>query len=126
MKKAIVLALALMLVFAGVAVAKKKRHATSLTLKNTQSTVYEGVAQSKRPACESRRTVTVFHDENRNGLDGADYRIGSDTTSNNGAYRVVGNQAPPGDTIIALVARRTLPSGAICKGSVVSATALTP
>jgi hypothetical protein len=101
-----------------------KRLNTTLTLENSLPGQYEGLLSSKRAACEASRRVAVFHDENDNGLDPSDYRIGSDKSNANGEYEVHGNQAPAGDTIIAKVSRKKLKDGTVCKGKKVDAIAL--
>jgi hypothetical protein len=105
-----------------VAVAKKS-FSTSISLENGSPGVYEGSVRSKKAACETGRKVTVFHDENDNGLDKSDFRIGSDTTDSGGNYVVRGNQAPAGDTIIATVGIKKRKTG-VCKEKEVDAIAL--
>jgi hypothetical protein len=128
MKRGIVVALCIVLVggiIAGGAIARAgKRITTALTLRNAEPSAYEGEVRSKKRVCEGLRKVRVYHDENDNGIDSSDYLIGSDKTNLAGEYDVHGNQAPPGDTIIAYASRRKLRSGTVCKAGEVSAIAL--
>jgi hypothetical protein len=90
MRRGIVVALCVGLVagfVAGSALAGAKLN-TTLTLENSTPSLYEGLLSSKRLACESNRRVGVFHDENDNGLDPSDYKIGSDTSNRKGEYEV--------------------------------------
>ena len=87
-----------------------------LTLQNPEFGVYEGNLESEKAGCEKRRRVTVYHDQNENGYDPSDYRIGSDKTNRKGDYEVNGDQAPAGDRIVARVIHRTLASGTLCLG----------
>jgi hypothetical protein len=87
---------------------------SKITLSNTESGVYEGTVSSKRPACKKQRRVKVYHDQNENGVDRSDYRIGKDTTDKRGNYEVNGNQAPMGDDVVAVVAGRYLGDGTLC------------
>ena len=110
---------------AGAALADQApRVPSTLTLSNGEPTIYEGAVGSKRSACKKRRAVKVFHDQNRNGVDGSDYLIGTDTTDKKGEYEVEGNQAPMGDQIIAQVKRRKLGDGTVCLTKEKSAIAL--
>jgi hypothetical protein len=124
MKRGLAVVLAIGLLgglLAGGALAKKL--STSISLVNAEAGVYKGKVTSAKAACEKGRKVTVYHDENDNGLDPSDYRIGSDRTGKSGAYTVQGNQAPAGDTIIATVKRKKLKAG-VCKEKEVDAVAL--
>ena len=87
---------------------------SKISLYNVRDGHYEGAVDSEDEACERKRTVRVFHDQNKNGIDPSDYEIGDDRTDREGEYEVVGNQAPPGDTIIARVERRKLIDGTVC------------
>jgi hypothetical protein len=87
---------------------------SKLKLFNVEDGVYVGAVDSDDEACEVRRTVRVFHDQNRNGIDKTDYEIGDDRTDREGEYEVIGNQAPAGDRIIARVVKRKLSDGTIC------------
>jgi hypothetical protein len=118
MKRGIAAALALALLAGTVATAELSarviRVPSSLTLHNRESEIYDGAVESNEEACERGRTVRVFHDKNRNGVDGRDYRIGKDRTDRHGEYEVEGSQAPMGDRIIAVVGQRTLADGTVC------------
>lgn len=85
-----------------------------ITLSNSESGVYEGTVSSKRPGCKKQRRVKVYHDQNENGVDRSDYRIGKDLTDKKGNYEVDGNQAPMGDDVIAVVTGKLLPDGTLC------------
>jgi hypothetical protein len=124
MRRALTAALAVALLaslFAGATEAKKRKRgpkvASDVTVVNRMSGFYEGKVRSSVDACESRRVVVVYHDENDNGLDQGDFRIGEGTTTKSGSYVVRGNQAPRGDTVIVLLISRKLPSGTRCKGA---------
>jgi hypothetical protein len=118
----IALAVAMSLPVIG-AFGKAERASSRISLANDQARTYRGLVESSNPRCFARRSVTVFHDENRNGIDGKDYVIGQDLTATSGFYKVVGAQAPAGDRIIARVLRRKRGS-LVCKGDLVQATAL--
>ena len=105
--------------FAAIAFAAK----TTVTLKNPEFGTYTGKANSPSGPCERNRKVTVRHDQDRDGYDRRDYRIGTDRTNRKGAYTVTGNQAPAGDQIAAKVGKRTLDDGTVCKADTVTAPA---
>jgi hypothetical protein len=91
---------------AGVASGAKIK--TSVSLDNPAFGVYEGQVTAKKP-CKKGRTVTVWHDTNGNGeVDGepTDFEIGTGVTDDAGFYTVLGNQAPAGDNIIAVVDKK--------------------
>jgi hypothetical protein len=100
------------------------REPSRLSLRNVESTIYDGFVESNRAACERRRTVVVFHDQNRNGVDKSDYRIGSGKTDREGDYEVEGSQAPKGDRIVAQLKQRTLADGTVCLAKERAAVAL--
>jgi hypothetical protein len=85
-----------------------------ITLSNSEAGVYEGTVSSKRAACRKQRRVKVYHDQNENGVDRSDYRIGKDLTDKKGNYEVDGNQAPMGDDVIAIVTGKVLADGTLC------------
>jgi hypothetical protein len=124
MRRGIALALAAALVIGSLATGAFAAHheggkddeevKSQISLSNTESGVYEGTVGSKRPACRKQRKVKVYHDQNENGVDRADYRIGKDTTDKKGNYEVNGNQAPAGDDVIAVVSGKLLPDGTYC------------
>jgi hypothetical protein len=87
---------------------------SKISLFNPGTGVYGGAVDSDDEACERKRTVKVFHDQNRNGIDKTDYEIGDDRTDREGEYEVVGNQAPAGDKIVARVEKRKLKDGTVC------------
>jgi hypothetical protein len=130
MTRAIAAALALSLTAVGalaaVAVADRVEEiSTSVTLSNPEAGIYEGVVKSKKKVCKRERKVTVIHDEDADGqADKSDFRIGKDTTNKAGEYEVRGNQAPPGDDILAIVGVKELSGHSFCKGAFRSATAL--
>ena len=97
--------------------------ASSVSLKNPSYGVYKGKVSSGNDKCEANRKVTVRHDQNRNGYDRSDYKIGTDNTNGKGEYAVTGNQAPAGDQIAARVKKRTLGDGTVCKKATKTATA---
>jgi len=105
--------------FAAVALAAK----TNITLKNPQFGVYTGKATSSDNACKRKRKVTVRHDQDGDGYDRRDFKIGTDRTNRRGVYRVNGNQAPTGDQIAAKVAKRTLDDGTVCRADTATAPA---
>ena len=91
---------------AGVASGAKIK--TSVSLDNPDFGVYEGQVTAKKP-CKKGRKVTVWHDTNGNGqVDGdpPDFEIGYGFTDEAGFYVVLGNQAPAGDNIIAVVDKK--------------------
>lgn len=88
---------------------------SQISLSNSETGVYEGTVTSKKAACRKQRKVKVYHDENENGVDRSDYRIGKDTTDKKGNYEVVGNQAPMGDAVIAVVSGKRLADGTRCE-----------
>lgn len=127
MKKGIAVVVSVGLVaglFATELAARTEHDPAKLTLRNAKEGLYEGYVETDNLACESRRPVTVFHDQNRNGVDKSDYRIGSDKTDKYGEYEVEGNQAPKGDRIVAQVKRKTLVDGTVCLAKQRGATAL--
>ncbi len=87
---------------------------SKISLSNSEAGVYEGTVSSKRAACRKQRGVKVYHDQNENGVDRSDYRIGKDTTDKKGNYEVNGNQAPAGDDVIAVVSGKVLADGTLC------------
>lgn len=87
---------------------------SSISLSNSEAGVYEGTVSSKRAACRKQRRVKVYHDQNENGVDRSDYRIGTDTTNKRGEYEVNGNQAPTGDDVVAIVSGKVLRDGTLC------------
>jgi hypothetical protein len=97
---------------------------TKVSLENSQPGLYDGEVQSTKPACRTRRTVRVYHDQNRNGVDTTDYLIGTDQTDKRGEYGLDGSQAPRGDQIIALATRKKLSDGTRCLSDSVKAVAL--
>ena len=96
---------------------------SSLTLSNPAFGVYKGKVRSGEDRCEVNRNVTVRHDEDRDGYDRHDFKIGTDKTNGRGVYQVTGNQAPAGDQIAAKVGRKTLGDGTRCKKATATATA---
>lgn len=72
-----------------------------LTLANPAPTQYKGKVANTSRKCKKRRNVTVRHDEDEDGYDRGDFKIGSDRTNRRGRYEVNGPQAPPGDQIAA-------------------------
>jgi len=127
MKKGIAVSAAVGLIcglFATELAARTAHEPALLYLRNVKVGVYEGYVESDPLPCEARRLVTVFHDQNRNGVDKSDYRIGSDKTDKNGEYEVEGNQAPLGDRIVAQVKRKILADGTVCLAKQKGATAL--
>jgi len=110
--------------FASGLVAKTAQEPSKLTLRNSEPEIYEGFVEADRASCERRRKVAVFHDQNRNGVDKSDYRIGSDKTDREGEYEVEGNQAPMGDRIVAQITRKTLRDGTVCLAKEKGAVAL--
>lgn len=88
---------------------------SQISLSNTESGVYEGTVSSKKAACRKQRRVKVYHDQNKNGDDGSDYRIGRDTTNRKGDYEVIGSQAPKGDSVVAVVSSKHLRDGTHCE-----------
>jgi len=89
---------------------------SQISLSNSEAGVYEGTVTSKEAPCRKQRRVKVYHDQNKNGLDRSDYRIGKDITDKKGNYEVNGNQAPTGDNVIAVVAGKHLRDGTLCLG----------
>jgi hypothetical protein len=72
-----------------------------LTLSNPDPGQYEGKVANSSRKCRKRRSVTVKHDEDKDGYDRGDFTIGSDRTNRRGRYSVTGPQAPSGDQIAA-------------------------
>jgi hypothetical protein len=105
--------------FVGTAVAGDVK--TSVTLKNPEFGVYSGKVKADNP-CRNGRTVEVWHDTNGNGqIDGepTDFKIGQTKSKRKGLYRLEGNQAPPGDNIIAVVKDKEQDGGrTLCEGAV--------
>jgi hypothetical protein len=97
---------------------------TSVTLSNPSTGLYKGVVKSKKKKCRAGRRVTILHDQNGNGADRSDFTIGKDTTNKAGQYEVSGNQAPPGDAVLAIVGVKELSGDSFCKGATKSARAL--
>jgi hypothetical protein len=127
MKRGIAVALAASMaaaLFAIGALAARTEVSSAITLSNGEPTIYEGSVQSSRRACERRRRVKIFHDQNRNGVDPSDYPIGIDKTDKMGNYEVEGSQAPMGDRIVAQLKQRTLPDGTVCLSKERAAVAL--
>ena len=108
---------------ASIAMAGASLIPSDISLQDTGPGVYEGMVTSPKPACEKKRKVSVRHDQNLNGWSTDDYEIGTAKTASSGKYKVTGNQAPDGDQIAARAAKKTLPSGAVCKAAKVTATA---
>ena len=104
-----------LLLATGAIVATAFAAGSSLTLTNSKPGVYTGTVSSGNDKCEPNRKVIVRHDQNRNGYDRSDYKIGTDRTDAKGDYEVLGNQAPRGDAIAAKVAKKTLADGTVCK-----------
>ena len=96
---------------------------SSVSLTNPDPGVYQGNVSSGNDKCEPNRKVIVRHDEDRDGYDRSDYKIGSDTTNGKGAYEVRGNQAPRGDQIAAKVTKKELANGTVCKKDTTTAIA---
>lgn len=88
---------------------------SKISLSNSEAGVYEGTVSSKKAGCRKQRRVKVYHDQNENGVDRSDYRIGKDLTDKKGNYEVNGNQAPMGDDVIAVVSGKFLPDGTHCE-----------
>jgi hypothetical protein len=81
----------------------------SVELENNSVGVYEGSLDAeKNSRCNGGRRVVVYHDEDDDGVDSSDFKIGSATSKRSGDFRVEGPQAPPGDTVIAVAKRKKL------------------
>ena len=110
--------LAAAVVLAGIAggawAAGKIKADSKVTLHNQVAGVYFGKVSSEVPDCKPKRNVTVWHDEDADGVDEDDFKIGSDKTDRKGKWEVRGNQAPAGDRIIAEVLEEKVDHGLLC------------
>jgi hypothetical protein len=102
-------------VAAGATASHQIRERSTITLQNKVAGSYSGEVKSQVPKCEKERSVTVYHDEGDDGLDDTDFQIGSAQTNKHGKYKVHGNQAPAGDTVIAVVEEDELSEKLLCK-----------
>ena len=114
MAKALALGLAGALALSALAMAGSKPEIdATVKITNPATGTYQGkVKPEKRKRCQ-KRNVTVYHDENENGADDSDYVIGSTKSDRKGKWTVHGNQAPAGDTVVA-VAEEKETSRQIC------------
>ena len=92
----------------------------TLSLTNPAAGEYAGKVSGVAGKCKRGRNVTVRHDEDEDGYDNGDFKIGSDRTNRRGRYEVTGPQAPPGDQIAAKAARKR---SANCRALETTATA---
>jgi hypothetical protein len=116
-------ATAVLCVTAATAIADRNAGNTKVSLKNKEVSIFEGHVTAKAAACEKRRVVSVYHDENNDASPMGDFEIGSDVTSNAGLYVISGNQPEAGDQVLAEVGPRD--AGDIrCKRAKVTAIAL--
>ena len=88
---------------------------SKITLSNGIPGDYEGAVSSKKEGCVKGRSVSVYHDQNKNGVDQSDFKIGTSRTDKDGEYLIQGNQAPEGDTIIAVAKSRKLGKRHSCR-----------
>ena len=112
MAKALVLALvgAMALgALATTATGSKPHIGADVSIENTAVGSYSGKVKGDKPKkCQKRRSVTVIHDDDNNGVDDDDFRIGTARTDRKGKYSLTGEeQAPKGDAVIAQVEKKT-------------------
>lgn len=107
------------LVFAGALAAPAfgERVAADLTLFNPAiDGHYFGTIESDDDKCAKRRSVSIYHDANGNGLDPSDFHIGDAKTNGDGEYDLKNaDQAPLGDQIIAIAPKKKPKRSLTCK-----------
>lgn len=82
----------------------KTRVESDVTIKNSASGTYDGKVTSAKKKCKKKRDISVYHDEDDDGVDNADFFIGEAVTNNSGKWSMTGEeQAPVGDAVVAIV-----------------------
>ena len=75
---------------------------SDVSITNPAAGTYKGKVTSDARKCEKRRHITVYHDDDDNGIDGDDFVIGTAVSSRTGKWSMSGEeQAPHEDTVIA-------------------------